>query len=125
VALIVNFFLSYPRRIELQTTVLTVFKRLYSSFSVFRKNLEDPIIMVLINIWHKYNELEIKRAVGSRTEELKREDLIIDKAYAEASRFINYLIQSDDTEYGFREKLFGRKELQQFLTQKNQETYIP
>lgn len=81
--------------------------------------------MVLINIWHKYNDLEIKRAVGSRTEELKREDLVIDKAYAEASRFINYLIQSDDTEYGFREKLFGRKELQQFLTQKNQETFIP
>ena len=67
--------------------------------------------MVLINIWHKYNDLEMKRVVGSRTEDQKKEDLVIDKAYAEASRFINYLIQTDDTEYGFREKLFGRKEL--------------
>jgi hypothetical protein len=69
VAMIVNFFLSFPRRIELQTTVMTVFKRLYQSFTIFRKNLEDPIIMVLINIWHKYHDLEIKRAAGSRTEE--------------------------------------------------------
>jgi hypothetical protein len=50
VALIINFFLSFPKKIALQTTVLTVFKRLYNSFPVFRKNLEDPIIMVLINI---------------------------------------------------------------------------
>jgi hypothetical protein len=50
VALIINFFLSFPKRILLQSTVLTIFRRLYNSFPVFRKNLEDPIIMVLINI---------------------------------------------------------------------------
>ena len=57
VALIINFFLSFPKKITLQATVLTIFKRLYNSFPVFRKNLEDPIIMVLINIQHKYTEL--------------------------------------------------------------------
>lgn len=57
VALIINFFLSFPKRIQLQFTVLSVFKRMYASFPVFRKNLEDPTIMVLINIQHKYSEL--------------------------------------------------------------------
>jgi hypothetical protein len=50
VALIINFFLSFPKKVTLQSTVLSIFKRMYTSFPVFRKNLEDPIIMVLINI---------------------------------------------------------------------------
>jgi hypothetical protein len=50
VALIINFFLSFPKKISLQQSVLTIFKRLYNSFPSFRKSLEDPIIMVLINI---------------------------------------------------------------------------
>jgi hypothetical protein len=50
-----------------------------------------------------------------------KEDSVIEATFAEASKFINYLIQCDETEYGFREKIFGRKELQQYLTQKNME----
>ncbi len=57
IALVINFFLSFPKRIILQGNVLFIFKRLYNSFPLFRKNLEDPIIMVLINISHKYNDL--------------------------------------------------------------------
>lgn len=57
VALIVNFFLSFPKKIGLQGAVLQIFKKMYNTFPMFRKNLEDPIIMVLINIQHKYNEL--------------------------------------------------------------------
>jgi len=56
-ALIINFFLSYPKNITLQHTVLTVFKRIYRGFPRFRKNLEDPVISVLINIQHKLTEL--------------------------------------------------------------------
>jgi hypothetical protein len=53
------------------------------------------------------------------------EDKVVDDTYAEASRFVNYLIQSDETESGFREKIFGRKELQQYLTSKNLEEFKP
>jgi hypothetical protein len=36
---------------------------------------------------------------------------VVEQAYAEASRFVNFLLQHDDTEAGFKEKIFGRKEL--------------
>lgn len=77
VALIINFFLSFPKKIELQETVLIIFKRLYNSFTIFRKNLEDPIIMVLINIAHKNYEQEIKRSARNRTETELQEDCFI------------------------------------------------
>jgi len=35
------------------------------------------------------------------------------------------LLQHDETEPGFKEKIFGRKELQQYLTVKNLDTYKP
>jgi hypothetical protein len=125
VALIINFFLSFPKKIALQKTVLRVFKRLYGCFQIFRKNLEDPIIMVLINIQHKFNESEKDKATGSRNEQQKLDDQFIEQTYAMAARFVNYLIQSDETEYGFKEKIFGRQELQQYLSQKTLEKYQP
>jgi hypothetical protein len=39
------------------------------------------------------------------------EDAKIEETYAEASRFVNYLLVNDETESTFKEKLFGRKEL--------------
>lgn len=125
VALIINFFLSYPKKIGLQQTVLTIFRRLYSSFHSFRKSLEDPIIMVLINIQHKFNENEIQKQTRSRADTGIEEDQLIEQTYGMASKFVNYLLQSDDTEAGFKEKIFGRKELQQYLTSKNLESYKP
>lgn len=105
-ALIINFFLSYPKNIALQHTVLTVFKRIYRGFPRFRKNLEDPVISVLINIQHKHTELQIVRQTRVRGD--LNEDALIETTYAEASRFINFLLQSDDTETTFKEKIFSR-----------------
>jgi len=53
------------------------------------------------------------------------EDALIEATYAESSRFVNYLLQSDDTESTFKEKIFSRQELSQYLTSKNLETFIP
>jgi hypothetical protein len=39
--------------------------------------------------------------------------------------FVNFLLQHDETESGFKEKIFGRKELQQYLTAKNLENFKP
>ena len=82
VALIINFFLSFPKKIALQQTVLAVFKRLYNSFPVFRKNLEDPIIMVLINIQHKYTELQQQKQTRSQIG--GGDDLKIEETYGDA-----------------------------------------
>jgi hypothetical protein len=81
--------------------------------------------MVLINIQHKVNENASSKSTGSRNTQQQVEDKQIDDIYAEAARFVNYLIQSDETEYGFKEKIFSRKELEQYLTQKNLETFKP
>lgn len=81
--------------------------------------------MVLINIQHKYTENENLKTLGTRNQQSQDEDLLIQTVYAQASRFVNYLIQSDETEYGFKEKIFGRKELQAYLTSKNLESYKP
>lgn len=93
VALIVNFFLSFPKKITLQQTVLTIFRRLYNQFPVFRKPLEDPLIMVLINIQHKHSEQELARQTRTRSDDQLFDDALVDKAYEEASRFVNYLLQ--------------------------------
>ena len=79
--------------------------------------------MVLINIQHKFNENTSSKSLGSRNADQKNQDKFIEDIYAQAARFVNYLIQSDDTEYGFKEKIFGRKELEQYLTHKNLEIY--
>lgn len=92
--------------------MLTIFRRLYSSFNTFRKSLEDPIIMVLINIQHKFNENEILKQTRSRADTQIQEDQLIEETYALASKFVNHLLQSDETDAGFKEKIFGRKELQ-------------
>ncbi len=81
--------------------------------------------MVLINIQHKFNENTSSKSLGSRNAQQQAEDKFIEDIYAQAARFVNYLIQNDDTEYGFKEKIFGRKELEQYLTQKNLETFKP
>eukprot|EP00347_Sterkiella_histriomuscorum_P002082 403369545 len=129
VALIINFFLSFPKRIQLQSTVLTVFKRLYNTFSIFRKNLEDPIIMVLINIQYKHIELQQLKSYQNRSQAVssdkENDDAKIEESYAEAQTFVNYLINSDDTESSFKEKLFSRKELQNYLTANNLESFKP
>lgn len=39
--------------------------------------------------------------------------------------FVNYLISSDDTESSFKEKLFSRKELQNYLSATNLESFKP
>lgn len=66
--------------------------------------------MVLINIQHKYNEQEILKQTRSRGDQLQ-EDMLIESTYAHASKFVNHLLQSDDTEASFKEKVFSRKEL--------------
>ena len=62
--------------------MLSVFKRLYNTFPVFRKNLEDPIIMVLINIQHKHSELQTLKHTRSKSD--LPEDLKIEEAYGDA-----------------------------------------
>ncbi|CDW84927.1 fyve and coiled-coil domain-containing protein 1-like [Stylonychia lemnae] len=131
IALIINFFLSFPKNINLQSTVLTVFKRLYNSFHVYRKNLEDPIIMVLINIHHKFNELQQNKSYLNRAKaaassgQQEQEDQKIEESYIEAQKFVNYLISSDETEATFKEKIFSRKELQSYLAAESLEKHKP
>mmetsp|Transcript_10133 Transcript_10133/g.10087 ORF Transcript_10133/g.10087 Transcript_10133/m.10087 type:complete len:241 (+) Transcript_10133:122-844(+) len=125
IALIINFFLSFPKKILLQGNVLFIFKRLFHSFPQFRRNLEDPIIMVLINIVHKYNELVTNRLRKSQVGSNDYEEQLVEDTYAEAQKFVNYLLAMDETEHTFKEKLFSRKELQQYLSAKNLEQYKP
>jgi len=67
--------------------------------------------MVLINIQHKFNEQELIKKTRSRADQIE-EDTFIEATYGEASTFVNYLLQNDDTESSFKEKIFSRKELQ-------------
>ena len=38
---------------------------------------------------------------------------------------MNYLLTVDDTDTAFKEKIFGRKELKEYLSAKNLENYKP
>jgi len=60
---VVNFLIGFPKKIQAQRTVLAIFRRLFHSFPMFRKNLEDPVIMVLVNIGIRYTEIRSARTV--------------------------------------------------------------
>lgn len=81
--------------------------------------------MVLINIQHKYNEQGMLKKNRTRADLFLDEDTFIEATYGEASTFVNYLLQNDDTESSLKEKIFSRKELQQYLTTKNLESFKP
>ena len=48
IAIIINFLMLFLDDPSILSFVLSVFKRLYNSFPLFRKNLEDPIVSVLV-----------------------------------------------------------------------------
>lgn len=54
IATIMNFFMQFPERNDTLSFVLLTFKRMYNSFPVFRKNLEDPCIACFISILKNY-----------------------------------------------------------------------
>jgi hypothetical protein len=41
----------------------------------------------------------------------KNDDAKIEETHAEAQKYVNFLLGSDDTEVSFKEKLFSRREL--------------
>ena len=49
-ATIINFLMQFHDRPDVLGYVLQIFKRLFNTFPAFRKNLEDPIIALLMNV---------------------------------------------------------------------------
>mmetsp|Transcript_17153 Transcript_17153/g.12264 ORF Transcript_17153/g.12264 Transcript_17153/m.12264 type:complete len:232 (+) Transcript_17153:457-1152(+) len=45
--------------------------------------------------------------------------------YSDAQKFVNYLLEVEETEPSFKEKLFARKELSQYLSAKGLEQFKP
>jgi hypothetical protein len=54
IAIIMNFLMQFTDRSDILAFVLQTFKRLYNSFPIFRKNLEDPLISCFISILKNY-----------------------------------------------------------------------
>lgn len=54
IATIMNFLMQYTDRADILGFVLLTFKKLYNSFPIFRKNLEDPLISCFVGILKIY-----------------------------------------------------------------------
>ena len=63
----INFFMQFQDRPDMLSFVLQIFKRLYNSFPIFRKNLEDPIVSCLSSIVRHYKKT--KDAVMQKIDE--------------------------------------------------------
>ena len=50
IAIMLNFFMQFPERMDIVGFNLQIFRRLYNSFPSFRKNIEDPLISCLFNV---------------------------------------------------------------------------
>ena len=54
IATIMNFLMQFTERTDILVFILQTFKRLYNSFPIFRKNLEDPLISCFVSILKNY-----------------------------------------------------------------------
>ena len=50
IAIVINFLMQFPDRVDVVGFNLQIFRRLYNSFPSFRKNIEDPLISCLFNV---------------------------------------------------------------------------
>jgi len=50
IATITNFLMQFLENNEILAVVLIIFRRLYNFFPTYRKHLEDPMVLIFINV---------------------------------------------------------------------------
>lgn len=89
IATIMNFLMQFTDRSDIIGFVLQTFKRLYNSFPIFRKNLEDPLISCFVGILKNYKrEQQIAINENKVTEKLTEAKNL----YIQSQIFVNFLM---------------------------------
>jgi hypothetical protein len=102
IATIMNFLMQFTERSDILSFVLQTFKRLYNSFPIFRKNLEDPLISCFVGILKNYKrEQQIAINDNKVTEKLTEAKNL----YIQTQIFVNFLLTNPSTSPNFISKI--------------------
>jgi hypothetical protein len=100
IAAITNFFMHFIDLNEVLGYCIIIFRRLYNFFPHYRKHLEDPITIVLIQVLKAYSKATGRSDVNRQdpaTLTFQITQSISQKLYETAQMWFNYFISQPDT----------------------------
>lgn len=87
IATITNFLMQFPDDHQILASTFIILRRLYNFFPKYRKNLEEPLILILVNILRAF-----------KNSKMSYQNIeISSKMFDSACNFMHYLMNSKET----------------------------